>query len=127
MAAGRAAVQRVDKPWGYELRFARTDRYAGKLLFIRAGQQLSLQYHEQKDEAFLVHEGRLELVLGRGSAQRVESLGAGEGWHVVPGTVHRFRAVTDCLLFEVSTPELEDVVRLEDDYGREGPPGGGAR
>jgi mannose-6-phosphate isomerase-like protein (cupin superfamily) len=120
MATGRAEIRRVDKPWGYELRFARTDRYAGKVLFIRAGRQLSLQYHEQKDETFLVHEGRLELVLGRGAGQRVETLEAGAGWHVVAGTVHRFRALTDCLLFEVSTPELEDVVRLEDDYGRQG-------
>lgn len=116
----RARIERVDKPWGYELRFARTERYAGKVLFIEAGNQLSLQYHEQKDEAFLVHEGRLELVLGRDDEQLVEALGPGEAWHVTPGTVHRFRAVTDCLLFEVSTPELEDVVRVEDDYGREG-------
>ena len=65
-----------------------------------------------------MHQGTLELVLGR--EQRVETLNAGESWHVTPGTVHRFRAVTDCTLFEVSTPELEDVVRLEDDYGREG-------
>jgi mannose-6-phosphate isomerase-like protein (cupin superfamily) len=116
----RAAIERVDKPWGYELRFARTERYAGKVLFIKAGSQLSLQYHEQKDEAFLVQSGRLELVLGRAGEQRVETLEPDEAWHVTPGTVHRFRAVTDCLLFEVSTPELEDVVRLEDDYGREG-------
>jgi mannose-6-phosphate isomerase-like protein (cupin superfamily) len=110
----------VEKPWGYELRFVRTDRYAGKLIFIKAASQLSLQYHERKDEAFLVHEGTLELVLGRGEDQRVERLGPGEGWRIEPGTVHRFRAVTDCTLFEVSTPELEDVVRLEDDFGREG-------
>jgi mannose-6-phosphate isomerase len=116
----KARIDRVDKPWGYELRFARTERFAGKVLFITAGSQLSLQYHEQKDEAFLVHEGQLELVLGEGDSQRVEPLGPGEAWHVAPGTVHRFRAVTDCLLFEVSTPELEDVVRVEDDYGREG-------
>lgn len=116
----RAEIDRVDKPWGHEIRFARTDRYAGKLLFIKAGSQLSLQYHEQKDEAFLVHDGTLELVLGKGAEQRVETLGPGEAWHVTPGTVHRFRAVTDCTLFEVSTPELEDVVRIEDDYGREG-------
>ena len=117
---GNAKVERVDKPWGYELRFARTERYAGKVLFIKAGSQLSLQYHEQKDEAFLVQQGQLELVLGRGAEQRVERLGRGQAWHVTPGTVHRFRAIEDCLLFEVSTPELEDVVRLEDDYGREG-------
>ena len=111
---------RVDKPWGWELRFARTERYAGKVLFVRAGAQLSLQRHERKDEAFLVHEGTLDLVLGRGAESRVARLGKGESWHLPPGTVHRFRAVTDCLLFEVSTPELEDVVRLEDDYGRAG-------
>ena len=113
-------MERVDKPWGYELRFIRTDRYAGKVLFIKAGSQLSLQYHEQKDEAFLVQSGQLELVVGDREKQRVERLGPNEAWHVEAGAVHRFRAVTDCLLFEVSTPELEDVVRLEDDYGREG-------
>jgi mannose-6-phosphate isomerase-like protein (cupin superfamily) len=113
-------VERVDKPWGYELRWITTDRFAGKLLFIRAGSQLSLQYHERKDEAFYVQEGILELVLGKGDDQRVERLEAGAFRHVTPGTVHRFRAVSDCLLFEVSTPELDDVVRVEDDYGREG-------
>lgn len=113
-------VERVEKPWGYELRFAQTDRYAGKVLFIRAGQQLSLQYHRSKDESLYVHEGRMELVLGRGPDRRTELVEAGAAWTIPPGTVHRFRAVTDCLLFEVSTPELEDVVRLEDDYGREG-------
>lgn len=112
------SVQRVDKPWGYELRFVRTDRYAGKLLFIRAGSQLSLQYHETKDEAFYVQSGTLQLVLGR--EQTAETLRAGDARRIEPGTVHRFRAVTDTLLFEVSTPELEDVVRLEDDYGRSG-------
>lgn len=116
----RAKIERVEKPWGYELRFVRTDRYAGKVLFIKAGSQLSLQYHEQKDEAFLVQSGELELVLGRAEEQLVEKLGPNDAWHVSPGTVHRFRAVTDCLLFEVSTPELEDVVRIEDDFGREG-------
>jgi mannose-6-phosphate isomerase len=114
------SVVRVDKPWGYELRFIRTDRYAGKVLFIKAGAQLSLQYHETKDEAFLVQSGSLELVLGRGPDQRVVAMGPGDSRHITPRTVHRFRAVTDTLLFEVSTPELEDVVRLEDDYGRQG-------
>ena len=94
------SVSRVDKPWGYELRFVRTDRYAGKVLFIKAGS--------------------LELVLGRGDEQTVVRMGPGDSRHITPGTVHRFRAVTDTLLFEVSTPELEDVVRIEDDYGREG-------
>ena len=114
------SVTKVDKPWGYELRFVRTDRYAGKVLFIRAGSQLSLQYHEKKDEAFYVQSGTLELVLGRGAGQTVVTMRPGDSRHITPGTVHRFRAVTDTLLFEVSTPELEDVVRLEDDFGREG-------
>jgi mannose-6-phosphate isomerase len=98
----------------------RTDRYAGKVLFIKAGSQLSLQYHEKKDEAFFVQAGSLELVLGRGPDQTVVRMGPGDSRHITPGTVHRFRAVTDTLLFEVSTSELEDVVRIEDDYGREG-------
>ncbi len=115
------SVERVDKPWGHELRFARTDRYGGKVLFIRAGHQLSLQFHRVKDEAFLVHEGEMDLVLGRGDAQRVVRLTSGDAWRIVPGTIHRFRAVTDCLLFEVSTPEWDDVVRVEDDYGRREP------
>jgi mannose-6-phosphate isomerase-like protein (cupin superfamily) len=114
------SVERVEKPWGYELRFVRTPRYAGKVLFIKAGSQLSLQYHEAKDEAFYVQQGVLELVLGKGADQRVVRLGTGETRHLTPGTIHRFRAVTDCLLFEVSTPELEDVVRIEDDFGRAG-------
>jgi mannose-6-phosphate isomerase-like protein (cupin superfamily) len=111
---------RVDKPWGFEIRFVRTDRYAGKALFIKGGHQLSLQYHRLKDEAFIVHEGTLDLVLGKGAEQKVLRLGPGEAHHVPPGTIHRFRAITDCWLFEVSTPELEDVVRLEDDFGRAG-------
>lgn len=113
-------VERVDKPWGYELRFVRTERYAGKVLFIKGGTQLSLQYHRQKDEALLVEQGRMELVLGQGDEQQVVVLSPGDAWHVTPGTVHRFRAIEDCRLFEVSTPELEDVVRVEDDYGRTG-------
>ena len=114
------SLSRVDKPWGYELRFIRTDRYAGKVLFIKAGSQLSLQYHETKDEAFFVQSGTLDLVLGRAGDQTVVTMRPGDSRHIPHGTVHRFRAVTDTLLFEVSTPELEDVVRIEDDYGREG-------
>ena len=113
-------MEKVEKPWGHEVRFVCTDRYAGKVLFIKAGSQLSLQFHEKKDEAFLVQDGTLELVLGKGAEQRVEKLGPGEARHITPGTIHRFRAVTDCTLFEVSTPELDDVVRIEDDFGREG-------
>jgi len=114
------SVHKVEKPWGYELRFVRTERYAGKVLFIKAGSQLSLQYHDVKDEAFYVQSGSMELVLGRGKEQKVVRLEAGDSQRIAPLTVHRFRALTDTLLFEVSTPELEDVVRLEDDFGREG-------
>lgn len=114
------SIMRVDKPWGYELRFIATDRYAGKVLFIKAGAQLSLQYHEKKDEAFFVQDGTLELVLGKGADQQVIRMGPGETRHITPGTIHRFRGVTDTLLFEVSTPELTDVVRIEDDFGRTG-------
>ena len=113
-------MKRVEKPWGYEVRFICTDRYAGKLLFIKAGAQLSLQYHEIKDEAFYVRSGTLDLVLGRGAEQSTERLVPGDWRHIAPGTVHRFRGVTDCELFEVSTPELDDVVRIEDDFGRAG-------
>ena len=112
-------MERVDKPWGYELRFICTDRYAGKVLVIHAGHQLSLQYHEHKDEAIFIQEGTLELVLDR-EGECVETLQPGDSRHLPPGTVHRFRAVTDCTLFEVSTPEMDDVVRISDDYGRTG-------
>src|SRR5262249_21167549 len=114
-------VMRVDKPWGYELRFATTERYCGKVLFIRAGHQLSLQYHRVKDEAFLVQEGTLELVLGAGADASTTRLNPGEGRRIEPGTGHRCRALTDCRLFAVSTAELDDVVRLQDDYGRVDP------
>lgn len=116
----RPSVTKVEKPWGYELRFIRTAHYAGKVLWIKAGAQLSLQYHEHKDEAFYVQFGEMELVLGQPPNQAVVKMQAGESHHITPRTVHRFRALEDTLLFEVSTPELEDVVRIDDDYGRKG-------
>ena len=111
-------MRRVDKPWGHELLFAHTDRYAGKLLVIEAGKRLSLQYHEVKDEAFYVQEGRLRLTIDRDGELTVEELGPGEHRHIPPHTRHRFEAVERCILFEVSTSELSDVVRLADDFGR---------
>ncbi len=113
--------RRVEKPWGHELIFARTDRYVGKILFIRADEALSLQYHEQKDETIRIESGEMDLVVGT-SVQKLERLrmGPGDTYHITPGTIHRMVAVTDCTIFEVSTPELDDVVRLEDRYGREG-------
>ena len=112
-------VRRVDKPWGYELIYAVTERYCGKLLFVRAGEALSLQYHRKKDETIYVHEGRAELEIGRQREEPTPVLvGPGDSFRLRPGTVHRMRALEDTLFLEVSTPELDDVVRLEDRYGR---------
>ena len=113
--------RRVEKPWGWELIWADAEQYVGKLLFVRAGQSLSLQYHRQKDESWLVHEGRATLELGEVGG-RLESLeiAAGDAFRYRPGTVHRVTAIEDTLIVEVSTPHLDDVVRLEDRYGREG-------
>lgn len=117
----RTEPRRVEKPWGWELVWAETDAYVGKLLFVAAGQSLSLQYHEVKDEAWLVQEGRARLELGEvgGPLEEVE-IGPGDAFHYRPGTVHRVTATEDLLVLEVSTPHLGDVVRLEDAYGREG-------
>jgi len=114
--------RRVEKPWGHELIWADTDRYVGKVLFVRAGQSLSLQFHREKDESWYVESGRAELELGdagQGALNR-EVIGAGAAFHYVPGTVHRVTALEDTTILEVSTPHLDDVVRLEDRYGREG-------
>ena len=113
-------MRHVDKPWGHEIWFAHTDRYVGKILVIEAGKRLSLQYHEQKDESIYVQEGRLRLTLERDGSLEVEDLGVGEARHVPPGARHRFEALERCVLLEVSTPEVDDVVRIEDDYGRSG-------
>jgi mannose-6-phosphate isomerase-like protein (cupin superfamily) len=114
--------RRVEKPWGWELVWAEADAYVGKLLFIRAGEALSLQYHEAKDESWLVREGRARLELGGAQGGELEELeiGPGDAFRYRPGTVHRVTALEDTLIVEVSTPELDDVVRLEDRYGREG-------
>ena len=112
-------VRKVEKPWGHELIFAHTDRYVGKLLSIAPGQALSLQYHEQKDETFFVARVAIELVVEENGGLISRTLSAGESYHVVPPTRHRMIAGEHgCDLFEVSTPELDDVVRLEDRYGR---------
>jgi mannose-6-phosphate isomerase-like protein (cupin superfamily) len=115
-------VTRVEKPWGYELIWARTDIYVGKVLFIRAGHSLSLQFHREKDEAWNVQAGRAKLELGDvgDPVLKDEVVGAGAAFHYIPGTVHRVTALEDTTILEVSTPQLDDVVRLEDAYGREG-------
>jgi mannose-6-phosphate isomerase len=115
-------VRKVEKPWGYELIWALTDVYCGKVLFVTAGSSLSLQFHNEKDESWLVQAGRAKLELGE-AGQRVlneEVISAGAAFHYPPGTVHRITALEDTTILEVSTPHLDDVVRLEDRYGREG-------
>lgn len=112
-------VRRVEKPWGYEIHYALTDRYCGKVLFVRAGEELSLQYHEEKDETIYLQSGRAEVTVGESvDALEVVEAGPGDAFHVPPGTIHRLRALEDSTFLEVSTPELDDVVRLEDRYGR---------
>ena len=115
-------TRRVEKPWGWELIWALTDTYCGKILFVRAGERLSLQLHNEKDESWLVQSGRAKLELGsEGSGELIESeIGPGDAFRYRPGTVHRVTAIDDTTILEVSTPHLEDVVRLEDAYGRGG-------
>ena len=112
-------VKRVDKPWGYELVFAVTERYCGKVIFVRAGEQLSLQFHREKDETIYLQSGRAEFEIGDpGGTLDIEVVAPGRAFHLAAGTVHRIRALEDTVLLEVSTPEIEDIVRLEDRYGR---------
>ncbi|HST13405.1 MAG TPA: hypothetical protein VLJ44_00985 [Gaiellaceae bacterium] len=115
-------VRRVEKPWGYELIWALTDTYCGKVLFVKAGHALSLQFHREKDESWLVQSGRAKLELGDAGQRSLaeEVVGSGYAFHYTPGTVHRVTALEDTTILEVSTPQLDDVVRLEDAYGREG-------
>ena len=118
----RVSPRRVEKPWGWELIWAETDAYVGKLLFIRSGEALSLQYHQIKDEAWLVREGLARVELGvadEGGLDTIE-IREGDALHYPAGTLHRVTAVEDTLIVEVSTPQLDDVVRVEDRYGREG-------
>jgi mannose-6-phosphate isomerase len=112
-------VTRVDKPWGYELHWAKTDKYVGKLIHVDAGHALSLQYHNQKDETIYLASGRMLFEIKEGKELVKREMSPGQAVHVTPGTVHRMTAITDCDIFEVSTPELQDVVRLEDRYGRQ--------
>jgi len=111
--------QKVDKPWGYELRWAITDRYAGKILHINKGEALSLQYHDRKDESQYIVRGAIDIELGGpDGALAKRRMAAGDTLHIRHGTRHRLTAVEDTDIFEVSTPEIDDVIRLEDRYGR---------
>ena len=114
--------RKVEKPWGYELVWAESEHYVGKVLFVKAGESLSLQFHRVKDESWLVQEGRAKLELGSaGDAMlKEEVIAAGASFRFRPGTVHRVTALEDTTIVEVSTNHLDDVVRLEDRYGREG-------
>jgi mannose-6-phosphate isomerase len=114
--------RKVEKPWGYELIWAETPQYVGKVLFVKAGESLSLQFHRVKDESWLVQQGRAKLELGSAgdAVLNEEVIAAGATFHFRPGTVHRITALEDTTIVEVSTAQLDDVVRLEDRYGREG-------
>lgn len=114
------APTRVEKPWGYELHWAETDRYVGKLIHVNAGHALSLQYHNFKDETIFLWAGKLLFEIQEGGALVSRDMHPGERVHITPGTIHRMTAIDDSDIFEVSTPELDDVVRLEDRYGRTG-------
>lgn len=116
---GRVDDQKVEKPWGYELRWAITDRYAGKVLHVKKGEALSLQYHEKKDEYQYVIRGAVDMQIGGPDGLlTTRRMNVGDTLHITPGTRHRLTAVEDTDIFEVSTPEVDDVVRLEDRYGR---------
>ncbi len=113
-------IRRVEKPWGYELIFAKTGRYVGKILHVNRGECLSLQYHEMKEETLYVFNGRLKLTIEHDGDRREIDLASGQAFHIPPRLIHRMEAVEDTDVAEVSTPELDDVVRLDDRYGREG-------
>jgi mannose-6-phosphate isomerase-like protein (cupin superfamily) len=115
------SLQRVDKPWGYELLWARTDGYAAKILHIKSGHKLSLQYHRQKEETIFLQSGRMILLIeDERDELREVPLAVGQAHHIAAGRRHRMIAIEDCDVFEVSTNHLDDVVRLEDSYGRAG-------
>jgi mannose-6-phosphate isomerase len=114
------AVRRVEKPWGYELHWAKTERYVGKIIHVNAGHALSLQYHNLKDETMYLHSGTMLFEYEQDGRLMSREMRAGDSVHITPTTVHRITAIEDCDVLEVSTPELDDVVRLEDRYGRQG-------
>ncbi len=115
----KSNIAKIEKPWGYELLFAKTNQYIGKILHINKGHKLSLQYHQEKEETIYLHSGHMLFVYeeSKDSVQEFE-LKAGDAWHIPPQRKHRMIALEDCEIFEVSTPQLHDVVRLEDQYGR---------
>ena len=111
-------MRRVPKPWGEEIIFAETEKYAGKILVVRRNETLSRQYHNRKDETLYLYRGSVKLEIQEGGQNRDRILSPGESCRILPGTLHRLHALEDSEVFEVSTPELDDVVRVEDRYGR---------
>ena len=111
-------VTRIEKPWGHELHWAKTDRYVGKVIHVRKGHALSLQYHNRKDETIFLWSGKILFEIEQGGELVGREMSPGESVHITPKTVHRMTAIEDSDIMEVSTPELDDVVRLEDRYGR---------
>ena len=118
--SGKSPVKRVPKPWGYEIIWAHTDRYVGKVLHINAGHALSIQYHNHKDETVYLLKGEMKYWVKLENDLEDVRLREGDAFRITPGTVHYMEAITDCDILEASTPELDDVVRLQDRYGREG-------
>jgi mannose-6-phosphate isomerase len=120
--SGRTEVRHVQKPWGHETIWASNELYVGKILHVTAGQALSVQYHKVKDETVYLLSGQLKYCVQVEGAERLEDvlLSAGEAFRITPGTIHYMEAVTDCVVLEASTPHLDDIVRLQDRYGREG-------
>jgi mannose-6-phosphate isomerase len=119
-SAGKFAVRHVSKPWGHETIWAHSEHYVGKVLHIKAGHALSVQYHNRKDETIHLLRGEMIYRVQEGETLRELPLKAGESFRNTPGTIHQMEAVTDCDVLEASTPHLDDVVRLSDRYGREG-------
>jgi mannose-6-phosphate isomerase len=120
--SGRVPITRVTKPWGYEMIWAHSERYTGKIIHINAGHELSVQYHNKKDETVYLLSGQIVYRVQRNGDEVLDDvrLQVGESFRVIPGTIHQMVAVTDCEVLEVSTPEVNDIVRLSDKYGREG-------
>ena len=114
----KSLMKKVNKPWGYELIWAHTDKYVGKILYVVAGESLSLQYHEIKDETIYLHSGEIDLVLEEDGEMVVKRMKPGDAYRIRPFEKHRMIAIKDSEIFEASTPELDDVVRLEDKYNR---------
>jgi mannose-6-phosphate isomerase-like protein (cupin superfamily) len=120
--SGPVEVRHVAKPWGHETIWAHTDRYVGKILHVKAGEKLSVQYHERKDETVYLLRGEMKywVQLPGDTELRDQHLSAGQSFRITPNTIHAIEAITDIDVLEASTPELDDVVRLSDRYGREG-------